>query len=168
MDRYVQRSEALLDDPSQVELGEPGQRREVAVEERQPVVVVLQVQRLAHSRGQLIDEAELAVVVAGLHPVEDRRVQPQTERSPGFLDDVETEVETGAAHDKFDLGFVDELLVLDHIGGQDSVDRHQFVADHEACGRGSTAGHHFEDRRIRHGNAASVGAHPATTNALLT
>ena len=50
VNRHVQRPEPLLDDPGQVELGEAGERREVAVQERQAIVVVLEVQRLAHAR----------------------------------------------------------------------------------------------------------------------
>ena len=45
-------------------------RGEVPVQERQAVVVVLQVQAAAHALGQLVDEAELAVVVARADPVE--------------------------------------------------------------------------------------------------
>ena len=47
VDAHVQRAEPLGDDPLEVGLGEAGERREVPVEERQPVVVVLQVQAAA-------------------------------------------------------------------------------------------------------------------------
>jgi hypothetical protein len=40
VDRDVERGESFGDDPLEVELGEPGEGREVAVEEREPVVVV--------------------------------------------------------------------------------------------------------------------------------
>ena len=61
-----------VDDPLEVGLGESGQRGEVPVEERQPVVVVLQIEALPQAGRQLVDEAELAVVVAGADLVEDR------------------------------------------------------------------------------------------------
>ena len=44
VDAHVQRRQALGDDPLEVGLGEAGERGEVPVEERQPVVVVLQVE----------------------------------------------------------------------------------------------------------------------------
>ena len=72
VDAHVQRRQPLGDHPLEVGLGEAGERGEVPVQERQAVVVVLQVQAAAHALGQLVDEAELAVVVAGAHPVEHR------------------------------------------------------------------------------------------------
>ena len=43
MNRDVQRSEPLLDHPGEVEFGEAGQCREVAVEERESVIIILQI-----------------------------------------------------------------------------------------------------------------------------
>ena len=51
VDAHVQRAELLGDDALEVGLGEAGERGEVAVEERQPVVVVLQRQALAACPG---------------------------------------------------------------------------------------------------------------------
>ena len=97
VDAHVQRRQALGDHPFEVGLGEPGQGGEVPVEERQPVVVVLQVEARAHALGQLVDEAELAVVVARAHPVEHRARHLDTERLSGRLDDRERVLETTAA-----------------------------------------------------------------------
>ena len=80
MDADVQRRQPLGHDPFQVGLGEPGEGREVPVQERQPVVVVLEVQRSPHSLRQLVDEAELAVVVARADPVEHRARDLDPER----------------------------------------------------------------------------------------
>ena len=63
--------EPLGQHPLEVHLGEPGERGEVPVEEREPVVVVLHGEAAAHALGQLVDEAELAVVVTRPDPVED-------------------------------------------------------------------------------------------------
>ena len=73
VDGDEQWAEALGQDAFRVELGEPGERREVAVEEGQPVVVVLEVQAAPHALGQLVDEAERAVVVTRADAVEDGR-----------------------------------------------------------------------------------------------
>ena len=94
MDGDVDRRQPLRDDPFEVEFGEAGEGGEVPVEERESVVVVLQVQQAPHALGQLVDEAELAVVVAGLHLVEQRRVDFCPEGFAGVLgdDNVETPV----------------------------------------------------------------------------
>jgi len=65
----MQWREANGDNPLEVCLGETGQGSEVSVEETQAVVVVFQVQAAAHALGQLMDEAEVTVVVAGSDPV---------------------------------------------------------------------------------------------------
>ena len=62
-------------------------RGEVPVEEREPVVVVLEVQAAPHALGQLVDEAERAVVVAGADAVEDGRGDLDAERLAGRLVD---------------------------------------------------------------------------------
>ncbi len=97
VDADVQRRQPLGDHPLEVGLGEPGERREVPVQERQPVVVVLQVQAAAHALGQLVDEAELAVVVAGANPVEHGARHVDAERLARPLLDREREVEPAAA-----------------------------------------------------------------------
>ena len=93
MDADVQRRQALGDHPLEVGLGEAGERGEVPVQEAQPVVVVLQVQAAAQALGQLVDEAELAVVVARAHPVEQRARHLGAERLAGPLVDVDVEVD---------------------------------------------------------------------------
>ncbi len=81
----LQRRQPLGDDPLEVGLGEAGEGGEVPVEERQPVVVVLEVEALPQPGRQLVDEAELAVVVAGAHLVEQRRLHLDAERLAGPL-----------------------------------------------------------------------------------
>ena len=79
VDRDVQRRQALVDDTFEVRLGEAGEGREVAIEERQPVVVVFYVQAPAHALWKLVDEAELAVVVTSADAIEDggRDLEPE-------------------------------------------------------------------------------------------
>src|SRR3546814_2011494 len=64
VDRHVQRAQPLGHHTLEVGLCEAGEGGEVPVEEAQPVVVVLQVQALPEALRELVDEAELAVVVA--------------------------------------------------------------------------------------------------------
>ena len=103
VDRHVQRRQPLGDHPLEVGLGEPGQRREVAVQEAQPVVVVLEVQASAHALGQLVDEAELAVVVAGADPVEDGAGHLGAERLAGRLGDGDVELDAVPRQQQVDV-----------------------------------------------------------------
>ncbi len=89
----MQRRQPLGDHSFEVALGEAGQRREVAVQEAQPVVVVLQVQASAHALRELVDEAELAVVVARADPVEQRVRDLGAERDAGRLDDLDVDLD---------------------------------------------------------------------------
>ena len=62
--RDIEGREAEVDDALDLAVREVGQRDVVAVEERQPVVVVLDVEALAEALRQLVDEAEHALVGA--------------------------------------------------------------------------------------------------------
>ena len=106
VDRHVQRRQALGDHPLEVGLGEPGERGEVAVQEAQPVVVVLQVQAPPHALGQLVDEAELAVVVARAHPVEHGRLHLDAERLAGPLRHGDRQLDPTADDVELDVGLV--------------------------------------------------------------
>ena len=70
VDRDVQRAEPLLLQALPVVFAEVGQRDEVAVQEGEPVVVVLQIERAAQAFGQALEEAEEAGVVADARAVE--------------------------------------------------------------------------------------------------
>jgi hypothetical protein len=63
--RDIERREPLGLDAAQLGLSEVGQRDVVAVQEREPEVVVLDVQAASQALGQLMDEAEHALVGAG-------------------------------------------------------------------------------------------------------
>ena len=123
VDAHVQRPEPLGDHPLEVGFGEAGERREVSVEERQPVVVVLEVEALPHALRQLVDEAERAVVVAGPHPVEHRARELEAERRAVGLVDHERALEPAAAHLELDAWPVGVELVRDHVPQVLAVDR---------------------------------------------
>jgi len=124
----VERRQAFGDNPFEVEFGEAGEGGEVSVEERESVIVVLEVERPSHTLGKLVDEAELAVVVAGLHLVEHCGVHLRTERLTGALADYEIESVIISLHDKIDLGFVGEQLPADDITRNLARDGEDFVA----------------------------------------
>ena len=135
VDGDEQRAEPLGEHPLEVHLGEAGEGGEVAVEERQPVVVVLQVQAPAHALGQLVDEAELAVVVAGPDPVEDGRGDLDPERlarppwRPGRLTGSSC---AATADDEVQVGLVDQQAELDDVARRPSVEGEELVPGPEA------------------------------------
>ena len=134
MDGDEERAEAFGQDALGVELGEPRQRGEVAVEERQPVVVVLEVEAAPHALGQLVDEAERAVVVAGADAVEDGRGDLDPERLPGRLVDPDQagQGRAGAPHEDAEVLGVAEALEIDDVARLVPVDAEELVAHGQA------------------------------------
>ncbi len=147
----VQRAEPLGDHPLEIRLGEPRQRCEVPVEKRQPVVVVLQIQALAHALGQLVDEAERTVVVAGANPIEHRARQLDAERRTFGLLDVHRTLEPAPAQVELDLGTVDLDLVRDHVANRLAVDRKDLVAHQHTRPRRRRSGRDSINAGSRHG-----------------
>ena len=145
VDAHVERAEPLGDDPFEVGLGEAGERREVPVEERQPVVVVLQVQAPPHALRQLVDEAERAVVVAGAHPVEDRARELEAERRAVGLVDHDQPLEAAAPDLELDTRPVGLELVRDDVAEILAVDRDDLVAGDDAGARGRGSGRDSDD-----------------------
>jgi hypothetical protein len=124
-----QRAQAFGQHPLQVHLGEPGQGGEVAVEERQPVVVVLQGEAPAHSLGQLLDEAELTMVVAGAHPIEEGRGHLHPEWLARLFAHRHRERLTHPATADHEVQFrlVDQQAVLNDVARGPSVEQEEFV-----------------------------------------
>ena len=129
--------EALGEDALGVELGEAGQGGEVAVQERQPVVVVLEVEAPAHALGQLVDEAERAVVVTGPDAVEDGRGDLHPERLPRLLVDPHDpgQRRAGAAHEDAEVARVAESLEIDDVARLLPVNAEELVT-HGQTGAG--------------------------------
>ncbi len=151
----MQRRQPLGHDPFEVGLGEAGQCREVAVQERQAVVVVLQIQAAAHALGQLIDETELAVVVTRSNPVEDRARHVDAERRSLTLLDRERQIEPTAQHIEFHLALVGGHLPLDDVARHVTVDPHDLVTGTHTCQfrrrARSDRHHHGRERSRGHG-----------------
>ena len=108
VDAHVERRQTFGHDALEVGLGEPRESREVPVQEAQPIVVVLEVQALAHSGWELVDEAERAVVVARANTVEDRTRHLGAEWLPFDLVDQHREFDTLTRHVELDLGGIGE------------------------------------------------------------
>ena len=74
-----------------------------------------------------MDEAELAVVVAGLHLVEQRRVDFCPERFTGMFGDDNVETSVVALHRKLDRGVVGLDLPADDIARDFACDGEDLV-----------------------------------------
>ena len=136
MNAHVQRPEPLADHPLEVGFREPRERREVSVEERQPVVVVLHIEALAHAFGQLVDETERAVVVAGADAVEHGTRQLDAQGRAVGLVDVHHPFESTSAQVELDVRAVDLDLIRDHVAHDLTVDREHLVTHDDARERG--------------------------------
>jgi hypothetical protein len=160
VDADVQRAEALVDHPLEVRLGEAGQRGEVPVEEREPVVVVLDVEALPHAGGQLVDEAERAVVVAGADSVEQGRGHLGPERLPGLLGDLHRALHAAPPQFDVDHGLVGQHPVADDVARNLAVHDDEFIPRHDPGPGGRrprSHGHHTRQghsaRKSRRGTA---------------
>ena len=142
---HVERAKPFLDDPCEVQLGEASESREVAIQEGESVVVVLEIERLPHAGRELVDEAELTVVVTCLHAVEDRRIQADPYRLALALGNDELHDVAIAAHSEPRIRIIDQLLVLDDVVGYDPVDGHQLITGAEAGDRRGSAWQHLKD-----------------------
>ena len=69
MDRHVDGAQPFAHDAVQLRLVTAGKRREVAVEEGETDILILQVEGLPETLGHLVHEAEHAVLLADLHLV---------------------------------------------------------------------------------------------------
>ena len=117
-----------------VKFRETSQCGEVSVEKREAVVIIFEVQALSHALGKLIDETEFTVIVTGTNSVEDCRIDSKTEGLTNLFADAEFAVNrrTFSLDHQVDFWAIRELLVLNHVKGDDSIDEHKDVANCEA------------------------------------
>ncbi len=163
VDADVERADPLGDDPLQVGLGEAGQGGEVPVEEAQPVVVVLEVEALPQPRRQLVDEAELAVVVAGADLVEQRAVDLDAERLAGPLGHLDGDLQPTPPEVEHRVRLVGEPAPLDDVAGGLAVDGQHLVVDQDTGPVGRRTGDDGDDAGRRHDRSSvrgTAGASP--------
>jgi hypothetical protein len=132
VDADPQRGQPLGHDPFEVGFGEAGERREVPIQEGEAIVVVLDVQALPEPLGELVDEAELAVVVTGPHLVEQGGVDLDAERLVPLTHHRDGDLETPASQLHLEDGLVGEPLVLDDISGDLAAHGDDLVAGGQA------------------------------------
>jgi len=151
VDADVQRRQSFGDHPLQIGLGEPSERREVAVQKAQPVIVVLQVQALAEALGQLVDEAELAVVVAGAHSVENGARHLGTKWLTCTFGDFQRQFEPIAEYFQREVGVVNSETPFNDVAWRFAVDCGYSIADGQPSALGGGPGRDSDNDRERHG-----------------
>lgn len=152
MNRHVQWAELLCDGALKVGLCEARQRGVVAIQERQPIVVVLEIQTLSQARRQLIDEAELTVVVTRSDLVKEGRVHFDPDRTAYVAVDVDIEMQTIAENLERHFGFIDERSVLKNVTWLFARDADKLVADRDPGPVGSGPRFYRDDTWKAHGS----------------
>ena len=115
-----------LDDAGDFPFTEVGQGDVVAEQKGQPAVVVLEIQRLPHARGKLIDEAEDAFVAAGVLLVHQIGFKLQSDVVVGVLfAQMDCAGATGALQLQQELLFRQIKAVVQHIRNGVAVDGEQ-------------------------------------------
>ena len=122
-------ADVQVDDALHLALGQVRERHIIAHEEAQARVVVLEIQRRAHTRRHLVDEAEHAVVGARVGVVHEvgLKVQPQlAAEGLRHVHGVLRPVRAAQAHRQ--LRVIGVVFIVQHIGDRVAVDGHQPVA----------------------------------------
>ena len=122
-------ADVQVDDALHLALGQVRERHIIAHEEAQARVVVLEIQRRAHTRRHLVDEAEHAVVGARVGVVHEvgLKVQPQlAAEGLRHMHGVLRSVRAAQAHRQ--LRVIGVVFIVQHIGDRVAVDGHQPVA----------------------------------------
>jgi len=111
----VQRRNPLRHDSFEVKLSEPSECREISVEERKPIIVVLEIEGLTQIGRQLINKAELAMVVTGSDLVEESRVNLRTERFTSLFLDFERNLEPTPINVQAEFALIGKESIRDDV-----------------------------------------------------
>ena len=150
VDADVERAQLLRHHPLEIGFGEAREGREVPVEEREAVVVVLQGEALPHARRELVDEAERAVVVTGAHAVEHRVLELEAEGSARGLLHHDEPLDPAATDLELDARLVRQDLVLDDVAHRLAVEAEELVAGNQAGSAGGRCGRDAHHTGVRH------------------
>ena len=135
----IQRRQAHLDDPLHIGVAEVGKGDVIAHQERQAGVVILEIQALAHTLGQLIDEAKDALVGAALLPIHQVGLKIQAQVFALGLFNDQLHLLTVPFQHQFYLAVVAVKFIIQHVADDVTVDAHQAIAGLDAVCMGRTA-----------------------------
>ena len=130
MDGNMQRRNPLRDNSFEVQFGEPSERREIPVEKRKPIIVVFEIEGLPQVWRQLINEAELAMVVTGSDLVEQSRVDLGAERFTGLFFDLERNLEPTTIDIQAEFTLVGKESIGDDVARHFAIEPKNEVAWH--------------------------------------
>ena len=152
----VEGGEPLRLDARELVLLEVGQGDVVSVEKREAKVVVLHVEALPHPARELVDEAEHALVPAGVDLARARRFQLEAKVRPRAPED-SAPLRAPALHGEPQLLVPGVKVKIDDVAEGCAIDGHDAVAGPEpgAGGRRSLldSGHHYAG----HGRSSAGG-----------
>ncbi len=120
-------------DAAAIGRGQVGEGNEVAVQEREPIIVIPNVQRRPQAPWQLRDEAKGAAVAAGAKAIEHVLGEAETQVLVYRFLDLRPAALTGAVlQHQPDSGLGREVTVLDVIPRRSAIDSHQPLAGQDA------------------------------------
>ena len=143
MHRNVQRREPLFDDPLHFGLTDVGQRQVISKQKRQPIILVLDVQRSADVFRILMDETKHALVLAS-HRFD--RFELQTKRFPFPADERDLAVLRLNRRAPPDVAGVE--LKIDHIEQRFAVQLMNLIAGFQADTLCHRAGFDTQDAQL--------------------
>ncbi|CAB4699497.1 unannotated protein [freshwater metagenome] len=117
----VERRQSLGHNTLKIGLGESREGSEIPVKERESVIIVLEVQAAPHPRRKLVDEAKLAVVIAGAHLIKHRGIDLYTQRSARRLQHVEGQLQPIPEQIKRDFGLIGQHPVLNDVANRSTI-----------------------------------------------
>jgi hypothetical protein len=115
MDRNVQWGNPFRHNSFEVKLSESCERREISIEKRKPIIVVFEIKRFTQIGRQLVNETELAMVVAGSDLVEQCRVDLGAKRFARLFLDFKRNLEPTPINVQTDFPLIGEKSVGDDV-----------------------------------------------------
>ena len=146
VDGDVERAQALLRQAGPIVVGKVGEGDEVAVQEGEAVVVVLDVERAPHAFGQTLEEAEEALVVADAGAVESVVVEFDAQRLVDRLFEFDDAAFAVVDHVQFNEGVGGLEAVVDLVADGLTVDGDDLITGLEAGFIGQGTGINGADR----------------------
>ena len=146
----MQRRNPLRHDSFEVKFSEPSKCREISVEERKPIIVVFEIKRLTQIRRQLIDKAELAMVVTGSDLVEKSRVNLCTERFTRLFLDFERDLEPTPINIQAEFTLIGKEPIRDDVTRHLAIEPKYQVAGQQSGSLGRRSGRDADNSRRRH------------------
>ncbi|CAB4905744.1 unannotated protein [freshwater metagenome] len=127
MNTDIQRREAFGNHPLEIGFGEPRQRREIAIEKTQAVIIIFEIQTLTHPRRQLVDKTKSAVVVTSTNSIKQGTCNFGSQSFASIFYDSCLHLKTAAHKIDLNLGFVCHETPLNDVARNHSVQTNHLI-----------------------------------------